>query len=138
MLKSVPHFGSILVLANTLAYRNTVFFQGMAPDPKYVESVARTIAQHAGGPKIVVEKSTVPVKAAQSIATILREAQKHNKELAFQVSFSFSFSILIYTSNCLLDSLILFFFFFIRWKILASDLPARFTFETADAGNGLD
>ncbi|CAJ0571945.1 unnamed protein product, partial [Mesorhabditis spiculigera] len=59
--------------------------KGMAPDLKYVESVARTIAEHAGGPKIVVEKSTVPVKAAESITTILREAQKHNADLHFQV-----------------------------------------------------
>lgn len=59
--------------------------KGMAPDLKYVESVSRTIAQYAGGPKIVVEKSTVPVKAAESIGCILREAQKNNENLKFQV-----------------------------------------------------
>ncbi|KAI1717366.1 UDP-glucose/GDP-mannose dehydrogenase family, NAD binding domain-containing protein [Ditylenchus destructor] len=59
--------------------------KGMAPDLKYVESVSRTIAEHADGPKIVVEKSTVPVKAAQSIIHILKEAQTHNKKLSFQV-----------------------------------------------------
>lgn len=59
--------------------------KGMAPDLKYVESVSRTIAQYAGGPKIVVEKSTVPVKAAESIGCILREAQKNNPNLKFQV-----------------------------------------------------
>lgn len=59
--------------------------KGMAPDLKYVESVARTIAKYARGPKIVVEKSTVPVKAAQSISTILREAKKDYPELVFQV-----------------------------------------------------
>lgn len=57
----------------------------MAPDLKYVESVARTIAKNASGPKIVVEKSTVPVKAAQSITYILKEAQSHNEKLSFQV-----------------------------------------------------
>ncbi|VDM44043.1 unnamed protein product [Toxocara canis] len=57
----------------------------MAPDLKYVESVSRAIADYAGGPKIVVEKSTVPVKAAESIGAILREAQKHNSTLSFQV-----------------------------------------------------
>uniref|UniRef100_A0A915MUN1 UDP-glucose 6-dehydrogenase n=1 Tax=Meloidogyne javanica TaxID=6303 RepID=A0A915MUN1_MELJA len=35
--------------------------KGMAPDLCYMESVSRTIAEHANGPKIVVEKSTVPV-----------------------------------------------------------------------------
>uniref|UniRef100_A0A1I7WUF0 UDP-glucose 6-dehydrogenase n=1 Tax=Heterorhabditis bacteriophora TaxID=37862 RepID=A0A1I7WUF0_HETBA len=59
--------------------------KGMAPDLKYVESVARTIAEHSGGPKIVVEKSTVPVKAAESIGCILREAQRNNSQLSFQV-----------------------------------------------------
>lgn len=59
--------------------------KGMAPDLKYVESVSRAIADHAGGPKIVVEKSTVPVKAAESINAILREAERHNTKLSFQV-----------------------------------------------------
>ncbi|VDK42644.1 unnamed protein product [Anisakis simplex] len=59
--------------------------KGMAPDLKYVESVSRAIADYSGGPKIVVEKSTVPVKAAESINAILREAQKRNPNLSFQV-----------------------------------------------------
>lgn len=44
---------------------------GRAADLRYVESVARTIAQHATGHKIIVEKSTIPVKTAESIRTIL-------------------------------------------------------------------
>lgn len=59
--------------------------KGMAPDLKYVEAVSRTIAEHAKSPKIVVEKSTVPVKAAQSITHILKEAQAHDEKLKFQV-----------------------------------------------------
>ncbi|KAI6180327.1 UDP-glucose 6-dehydrogenase [Aphelenchoides besseyi] len=59
--------------------------QGMAPDLKYVEAVSRTIAEHAHSPKIVVEKSTVPVRAAESITHILKEAQKRNQSLHFQV-----------------------------------------------------
>ena len=42
------------------------------------------------GTKIVVEKSTVPVKAAESIATILRETKKPG--VSFQVSFISSMS----------------------------------------------
>ena len=38
----------------------------------YIENVARRVAALAEGAKIVVEKSTVPVRAAESIATILR------------------------------------------------------------------
>jgi UDPglucose 6-dehydrogenase len=44
--------------------------KGRAPDLKFVESAARKIAEIAKQPKIVVEKSTVPVKAADSIKKI--------------------------------------------------------------------
>jgi UDPglucose 6-dehydrogenase len=50
--------------------------KGRAPDLKYVESAARKIAEIAKMPKIVVEKSTVPVKAAESISKILRHNSK--------------------------------------------------------------
>ncbi|MFH4976655.1 hypothetical protein AB6A40_003364 [Gnathostoma spinigerum] len=59
--------------------------KGMAPDLKYVESVSRAIAAYSTGPKIVVEKSTVPVKAAESILAILRVAQERDSRLSFQV-----------------------------------------------------
>lgn len=59
--------------------------KGRAPDLKYIESAARTIARVAAGPKIVVEKSTVPVKAAETVATILKEASGGRGELGFQV-----------------------------------------------------
>lgn len=39
--------------------------KGRAPDLKYIESAARHIAEIADGEKIVVEKSTVPVRAAE-------------------------------------------------------------------------
>ena len=46
---------------------------------------ARDIAEVVTeGDKVVVEKSTVPVKAAESIATILRETKKPNAN--FQVN----------------------------------------------------
>lgn len=44
---------------------------GRAADLRYIESVARTIAQHATGSKIIVEKSTIPVKTADTIRSIL-------------------------------------------------------------------
>lgn len=50
--------------------------KGRAADLKYVESVSRMIAEVASGNKIVVEKSTVPVRAAESIMNILRANQK--------------------------------------------------------------
>ncbi|MGQ7871148.1 UDP-glucose 6-dehydrogenase [Sunxiuqinia sp. sy24] len=45
--------------------------KGMAADLKYVELCARQIAEVATTNKIVVEKSTLPVRTAQAIRTIL-------------------------------------------------------------------
>ena len=53
--------------------------RGKAADLKFVELAARMIAEivpEGAGRKIVVEKSTVPVKAAESIANILRHNTK--------------------------------------------------------------
>jgi UDPglucose 6-dehydrogenase len=44
---------------------------GRAADLKYVESATRRIAEVATQPKIVVEKSTVPCKTAESMRIIL-------------------------------------------------------------------
>ncbi len=55
---------------------------GRAADLKYIEGVARTIAEHADSPKIIVEKSTIPVKTAESISTILAA---NARGLKFQV-----------------------------------------------------
>jgi len=48
--------------------------KGRAADLKYVELSARQIAQTAKSDKIVVEKSTLPVRTAQSIKAILDES----------------------------------------------------------------
>jgi len=60
--------------------------KGKAADLKYVELAARMIAdtvEEGAGRKIVVEKSTVPVKAAESISNILRHNIKPG--VSFQV-----------------------------------------------------
>jgi UDPglucose 6-dehydrogenase len=44
---------------------------GRAADLRYIESVARTIAEVSTTPKIIVEKSTIPVKTAETIKQIL-------------------------------------------------------------------
>ncbi|XAE59032.1 UDP-glucose 6-dehydrogenase [Termitidicoccus mucosus] len=44
---------------------------GAAADLRFIESVARSIAKVATGPKIIVEKSTIPVKTAETIKEIL-------------------------------------------------------------------
>jgi len=55
---------------------------GRAADLTFIESVARTIAENADSPKIIVEKSTIPVKTAESIKAILAA---NTKGVAFQV-----------------------------------------------------
>lgn len=47
-----------------------------AADLRFVESVARTIAEVAESPKIIVEKSTIPVRTAEAIQTILASSPK--------------------------------------------------------------
>jgi UDPglucose 6-dehydrogenase len=44
---------------------------GRAADLRFIESVARTIAENATGHKIIVEKSTIPVKTAETIKDIM-------------------------------------------------------------------
>ncbi|MBK5214525.1 MAG: UDP-glucose 6-dehydrogenase [Flavobacteriaceae bacterium] len=56
--------------------------KGMAADLKYVELCARQIAEFSKTDKIVVEKSTLPVKTAEAIKTILFSKQNGVK---FQV-----------------------------------------------------
>ena len=46
---------------------------GMAADLRYVEACARTIAKYSKSDKIVIEKSTLPVRTAEKIKEILEE-----------------------------------------------------------------
>jgi len=50
---------------------------GRAADLQFWEKVARQIVRAATSPKIVVEKSTLPVKTAQTMETILNAAGSH-------------------------------------------------------------
>ncbi len=43
---------------------------GRAADLRFIEAVARTISRVAEGPKIIVEKSTIPVKTSETIKDI--------------------------------------------------------------------
>ena len=55
---------------------------GRAADLRYIESAARMIAEVAETSKIIVEKSTIPVKTAEAMLTILRSNSPHGN---FQV-----------------------------------------------------
>ena len=56
--------------------------RGRAADLRFVESCARNIAKVGGGNKIVIEKSTVPVRTAQMVKEILSES---NNGFSYQV-----------------------------------------------------
>lgn len=56
---------------------------GRAADLRYVESCARQIAEVSDADKIVVEKSTIPVRTAQSIKSILDASSRNGAQ--FQV-----------------------------------------------------
>jgi len=60
----------IFVAVNTPT-KNYGVGAGRASDLRFIESVARTIAQEAKTPKIIIEKSTIPVKTAETIKEIL-------------------------------------------------------------------
>merc|ERR1712190_400633 len=44
---------------------------GWAADLRYIESVGRTVAQYANRSKIVIEKSTVPVRTAEALTRVI-------------------------------------------------------------------
>merc|ERR1711912_109887 len=44
-------------------------------DLRYIESVGRTVAQYANRPKIIIEKSTVPVKTAEALERVVTANQ---------------------------------------------------------------
>ncbi len=59
---------------------------GMASDLKWVEASARQVAKYASEYTIVVEKSTLPVKTAEVIKTILSSSQlRSNNNTSFDV-----------------------------------------------------
>lgn len=60
-----------------------ILLKGRAADLKYVEGAARMIANVAQSNKIVVEKSTVPVRAAESVLNILSANNKPG--VSFQI-----------------------------------------------------
>jgi len=68
--KGIREAEMIFISVNTPT-KNYGLGKGMAPDLKYVELCARQIAQVANNDKIVVEKSTLPVRTAETIRTVL-------------------------------------------------------------------
>ena len=74
--KAISNADMIFISVNTPT-KSSGLGAGQASDLKWVESSARRIADHAIGRTIVVEKSTLPVKTAEVIKTIL-DSYKNN------------------------------------------------------------
>ncbi|KAH9937805.1 UDP-glucose dehydrogenase [Epithele typhae] len=73
--KGIREADLIFVSVNTPTKKSGVG-AGFAADLNYVESATRRIAAVATSPKIVVEKSTVPCRTAESMRTILEANSK--------------------------------------------------------------
>jgi UDP-N-acetyl-D-mannosaminuronate dehydrogenase len=69
--------------------------KGAAADVMYIEQCARSIAKFAESPKIVIEKSTVPAKTAQTLDTILSNNSREG--ITFQVLLLSSFWDVLHT-----------------------------------------
>ena len=54
--------------------------KGKASDLKWVESSARQVAKYSEGHTIVVEKSTLPVRTAEAIKSILESEKSKNAD----------------------------------------------------------
>ena len=83
---SIKEADMIFISVNTPT-KNEGFGAGFATDLKWVEASAREIAKYSQGHTIVIEKSTVPVKTAELIKTILN-VNKIDKGSHSEKSFS--------------------------------------------------
>jgi len=77
--KNISAADMIFISVNTPT-KKTGLGAGQAIDLKWIESCARQIANYAKGHTIVVEKSTLPVKTAQAIKSILDGHTKKDAE----------------------------------------------------------
>ncbi len=76
--KHIEDADMIFISVNTPT-KTKGFGAGQASDLKWVDSSAREISKYAKGKTIVVEKSTLPVKTAQTIKAILEESNIDSK-----------------------------------------------------------
>jgi len=71
-VEAAVHAGDIIFVCVGTPTKTSGIGAGRAADLRYIESAARMIAAVSDGPKIIVEKSTIPVKTADTLLTILR------------------------------------------------------------------
>ncbi len=78
--KQIANSDLIFISVNTPT-KTSGIGAGMASDLKWIEASARQIKKYATGETIVVEKSTIPVKTAQTIKTILESKEKSDSRI---------------------------------------------------------
>lgn len=66
-------YSLLLCLSHSVLFRTP---QGRAPNLTNLEAAARCVAKISRSPKVVVEKSTVPIKAAETVTRILNMSTK--------------------------------------------------------------
>ena len=87
MKKHIKEADLIFISVNTPTKTQGIG-SGQAIDLKYVEASSREISKYAKGQTIVVEKSTLPVKTAQTIKSILDASSKENNYMNEKKTFS--------------------------------------------------
>ena len=75
--KTIENSDIIFLCVNT-PVKDKGFGAGQASDLKFIESCARQVAKHSKSHTIVIEKSTLPVRTAATIRTILNSSQEDN------------------------------------------------------------
>src|SRR4030043_1386276 len=76
MKKGIVEADIIFVSVNTPT-KTFGYGAGMASDLQYWEKTAHQIIEHSEDHKIIVEKSTLPVKTAQAMERILKDNKNH-------------------------------------------------------------
>ena len=82
--KNIESADMIFLSVNT-PIKKSGLGKGQASDLKYIESSTREIAKYAYGETIIVEKSTLPVRTAETIKSILESNDKSSKNQKFSV-----------------------------------------------------
>ena len=81
---AIAHADMVFISVNTPT-KTKGLGAGQASDLRWVEACARTVAKAAKGHTIVVEKSTLPVRTAAAIKTILEAASEGDGQRTFSV-----------------------------------------------------
>ena len=86
-LKTAIKSADMIFISVNTPTKKTGVGAGQASDLKYVEACARQVALHASNHTIVVEKSTLPVRTAEVIKTILESEQTLQNDFEIKKSF---------------------------------------------------